>query len=304
MRYRPLGRSGSAVSTLTLNLGPEALAGGPARIRALVFAGLESGINVFHLTAADPILAEAVGDALNQIERNLVQVSVGIGRGDGRRKERDFSPEGLVGAIDEMLHASGLGWLDMVLLDQPEQTEMPQTALTALKAQRSAERVRMLGIAGDGAVMDAYVSTGAFDVMATPLHVNSPWSTRNRIRAAQDHDMAVLAYDYFPSELSSPKKAESLTTPKKGLFGLGGSNRQSRDPLKGAGTFAFLHQTHGWSAEDICLAFALTDPSIASVMVEAGSPERIEGLAAIPERDLPPGLAAQIEMARVRMASA
>ncbi|MFN3536975.1 MAG: oxidoreductase, partial [Brevundimonas sp.] len=45
-------------------------------------------------------------------------------------------------------------------------------------------------------------------------------------------------------------------------------------------------------------------PSIATVMVDARDSERIEALATVPERDLPPGLAAQIEMARVRMAAA
>lgn len=304
MRYRPLGRSGSAVSVLTLKIGSDALAGGPSRAQALVFAGLEAGINTFHLTAADPVLAEAVGAALAEVDRKLVQVSVSLGRGDGRRGGRDFSPEALTGAIDRILHVSGLGWLDLAMLDQPAEEEMPQTALTALKAQRAAERVRMLGIAGDGEVMDAYVSTGAFDVMATPYQVNSPWSTRNRIRAALERDMAVLGYDYFPAELNTVKKAETLHAPRKGLFGLGGGGRPPGDPLAGAGTFAFLHQTHGWKAEDICLAFALTDPSIASVMVDAVSADRIETLATVPERDLPPGLAAQIEMARVRMAAA
>lgn len=303
MRYRPLGRSGSAVSALTLKIGSEALAGGPSRARALVFAALEAGINTVHLTSADPVLAEAVGQALSQVDRKLIQVSVSLGRPDARRGGRDFSPEALTGSIDRILHASGLGGIDLALLDEPAEDEMPQTALNALKAQRTSGRIRMLGIAGDGEVMDAYISTGAFDVLATSYHVNSPWQTRHRMRAALERDMAVMAYGYFPEELDTAKKAETVHAPKKGLFGLGGG-RPRHDPLAGAGTFAFLHQTHGWSAEHICLAFALTDPSIATVLVDAQDSERMEALAAVPERDLPPGLAAQIEMARVRMAAA
>ncbi len=302
MRYRPLGRSGSAVSALTLKIGSDALAGGPSRAQALVFAGLEAGINTVHLTSADPVLAEAVGQALSQVDRKLIQVSVSLGRPDARRGGRDFSPEALTGSIDRILHASGLGWIDLALLDEPGEDEMPQTALNALKAQRTAGRIRMLGIAGDGEVMDAYISTGAFDVLATSYHVNSPWQTKHRIRAALERDMAVVAYGYFPEELDTAKKADTVHVPRKGLFGLGG--RPKHDPLAGAGTFAFLHRTHGWSAEHICLAFALTDPSVATVMVDASDGERIEALAAVPERDLPPGLAAQIEMARVRMAAA
>jgi aryl-alcohol dehydrogenase-like predicted oxidoreductase len=304
MRYRPLGRSGSAVSVVTLKVGSEALAGGPSRAQALVFAALEAGINTFHLTSADPVLAEAVGHALSEVDRKLIQVSVNLGRADGRRGGRDFSPEALTGAIDRTLHASGLGWIDLAMLDEPGEDEMPHTALNALKAQRTAGRIRMLGIAGDGDVMDAYVSTGAFDVLATSYHVNSPWQTRHRMRAALERDMAVMAYGYFPTELDTAKKAETVHAPKKGLFGMGGGGRPKHDPLAGAGTFAFLHQTHGWSAEHICLAFTLTDPSIATVLVDAPDAGRIEALATVPERDLPPGLAAQIEMARVRMAAA
>lgn len=304
MRYRPFGRNGSATSALTLRVGADALAGGPARVHGLVFAGLEAGINTFHLTTADPVLAEAVGQALSQVDRKLVQVSVGLGRFEGRRAGRDFSPESLTGSIDRVLHASGLGWLDLVLLDEPAEDEMPQSALTALKAQRASGRIRMMGVSGDGDVMDAYVSTGAFDVLATSYHVNAPWRTKLRTRAALERDMAVMAYGYFPRELDTVKKAEALHEPKRGLFGLGGGGRPKHDPLAGAGSFAFLHQTHGWDAEHICLAFTLTDPAVATVMIDSDSADRIEALAAVPERDLPPGLAAQIEMARVRMAAA
>ena len=43
----------------------------------------------------------------------------------------------------------------------------------------------------------------------------------------------------------------------------------------------------------------MTDPAISSVLVSARDAERLNALASVPERDMPPGLAAQIEMARV-----
>ncbi|MBP7649752.1 MAG: hypothetical protein KA744_07890, partial [Phenylobacterium sp.] len=70
------------------------------------------------------------------------------------------------------------------------------------------------------------------------------------------------------------------------------------EPLAGAGTYAFLHQTHGWSAEEVCLAYALTEPAFATVQVEQFRAEAIERLALITDKDLPTGVAAQIEMAR------
>lgn len=305
MRYRPFGGTGAAVSNLTLSLGAEALARGRAGLSELIFTALEAGVNSYHLENADPVLAEIVGEALGHVERRLVCVGMTLGVGDGRKKGfRDFSAEGLSGAIDRALHASGLGWFDVVVLDEPADDELPQASLIVLKAQRKAGHVRLLGVSGDAPVMDVYVSTGAFDVLYTPFHANVEWRIRSRMRAARERDMAIFTYDYFPESLSTERKAAGAgaAPKKKGLFGFGA--KPVEQGLANAGSFAFLHQTPNWKAEEICLAFTLTDPAIASVIVEAINPERMEALAAVPERDLPPGLSAQIEMARVGSAVA
>ncbi|WP_292084690.1 MULTISPECIES: oxidoreductase [unclassified Brevundimonas] len=305
MRYRPFGGTGAAVSNLTLSLGHEALGRGRAALSELIFTALEAGVNSYHLENADPVLAEIVGEALGHVERRLVCVGLTLGVGDGRKKGfRDFSAEGLSGSIDRALHASGLGWFDVAVLDEPADDELPQASLIVLKAQRKAGHVKLLGVSGDAPVMDVYVSTGAFDVLYTPFHANVEWRIRSRMRAARERDMAVFTYDYFPESLSTERKAAGAgaAPKKKGLFGFGA---KPVDPgLANAGSFAFLHQTTNWKAEEICLAFTLTDPAIASVMVDAVNPERMEALAAVPERDLPPGLSAQIEMARVGSAAA
>ncbi len=304
MRYRPFGGAGAAVSNLTLSLGAEALGRGRAALSELIFTALEAGVNSYHLANADPALAEIVGEALGHVERRLVCVGVTLGVGDGRRKGfRDFSAEGLTGSIDQALHASGLGWFDVAVLDEPADDELPQASLIALKALRKAGHVKLLGVCGDSPVMDVYVSTGAFDVLYTPFHANVEWRIRSRMRAARERDMAIFTYDYYPESLSTERKAAGAGTPKKkGLFGFGA--KPVEQGLTNAGSFAFLHQTPNWNAESICLAFILTDPAIASVMVDALNPERMEALAVVPERDLPPGLSAQIEMARVGSAVA
>jgi aryl-alcohol dehydrogenase-like predicted oxidoreductase len=305
MRYRPFGAAGQAVSAITLSLGQRDIAAGPEAGRELIFSALEAGINSYSLETADPVLAEVLGQALKHVDRKLVQVSLTLGAGDGRRGSgRDFSAEGITAAIDRALHASGLGCFDMALLDEPVDHELPQSTLNALKALRATERVRLLGVSGEGEVMDTYVSTGAFDVLATPFHVNASWQIRSRLRAAREQDMAIFVYGYFPDSLNTAKKAATAhVEKKKGLFGFGGPKKKE-GPLAGAGTFAFLHQTSHWSAEAICLAYALTDPSVSSVLVEASDIERLNTLADVPDRDMPPGLAAQIEMARVSSAKA
>lgn len=305
MRYRPFGRSGSAISNLTMRLGASAVMRGPDYARQLIFQALEGGVNAYVLESADPVLAEIVGGALSVVERDLVTVFLTLGAGDGRRgSERDFSGEGLTQAMERVLNVSGLGWIDVALLDQPGEDELPQSALQALKALRSAGHIKLIGVAGDGPVMDAYVSTGAFDVLVTPYHANSSWQVRARIRAAREQDMAILASGFFPDSLARPRKPEAAFAPqKKGLFGLGGKTPAAteHDP---AGSFAFLHHMPGWSAEQLCLAYTLTDPSMSSAVIDIDTPERLAALIDTPERDLPAGLAAQIEMARVRSAAA
>lgn len=297
MRYRPFGASGAAISTLTLSLGVTNLARGVDAANDLIYSALEAGINAYRLETADPVLAEVVGQALSNVDRKLLNVSLELGAGDGRKgSARDFSAEGMTGAIDRCLHVSGLGWIDVAILEEPGEDELPQSSLNALKALRATQRVRFLGVSGESEVMDAYVSTGAFDVLATPFHVNVDWRIRSRIRAAREKDMAILAYDYFPSELDTEKKTIELNQPRKGLFGFG---KPKAAPVAQASTFAFLHRTPYWNAEEICLAHAMTDPAISSVLVTARDAERLNALASVPERDMPPGLAAQIEMARV-----
>lgn len=306
MRYRPFGPGGQAVSCLTLSLGARDIAGGPAAGRELIYSALETGINSYRLENADPVLAEILGEALRDVDRRLVQVSLTLGAGDGRRgSDRDFSAEGITHAIHRALNTSGLGCFDLAILDEPGDHELPQSTLSALKALRATERIRLLGVSGNGDVMDAYVSTGAFDVLVSPLHVNSPWQVRSRLRAAREQDMAILAYGYFPESLDTAKKAVAVQQPKKGgLFGFGGKPATREGPLAHAGTFAFLHRTNNWTAEAICLAYALTDPSVSSVMITASNIERLNTLAQVPDRDMPPGLSAQIEMARVAGAKA
>ncbi len=296
MRYRPFGRSGVATSAVCLSLTDAAARRGPEALRQLIYQGLELGINAYHLAGLDPDLPQVLGEALSVVERRLVFVSLQLGVGRGRLgTTRDFSPETLTGALDHVLNVSGLGHLDMVTLDDPGVDELPRASLEALKALRASGRVTMLGVSGDNDAMDAYVSTNAFDVLVTPYHLRSGWKERNRLKAATQLDMATVAYDWFPEELSTLKKTDEVSGNRiNRLFG----GSKEPHPLQGVGTYRFLHQTKNWTAEEICLAYTLTEPSVATALIECSDPQHLAALAAVPDRDMPPGLAAQVEMAR------
>lgn len=300
MRYRPFGLSGAAISNLTLSFGLDNLARGREAALHLLYSALEAGVNSYRLETADPVAAEVLGEALAHVDRKLVCVGLTLGVGSGREGERDFSAEGMTGAIDQVLRFSGLGLIDVAVLHEPGEHELPQSSLNALKALRATGRVKLLGVAGGDEVMDTYVSTGAFDVLLTPFDINADWKLRNRIRAAREQDMAVFAYDYFTDRRARPRGVQPPL--KKGLFGLGSAKHPPRPSKNDA--FGFLYRTPNWPAEAICLSYVLTDPTISSVIIRADDVERLEMLAATPERDLPPGLAAQIEMGRVTASAA
>ncbi|MBX7247464.1 MAG: aldo/keto reductase [Caulobacteraceae bacterium] len=297
MRYRPFGRSGVVVSAVTLVIGDDIIRRGQQRCSEMISAALDHGINAFHIETAQPDAAIALGQAVRVLERNLAFVSMRLGLGRGRTgMVRDFSAEALSAAIEQTLRISGLGYLDLVVLDDPGEEELPQRSLAALKSLRSAGRINLLGVAGVDDAMDAYLSTGAFDVLATPYGITSGWKERNRMRAAVEQDMAILAYDWLPDNLDTPKKADrTAPTVRRGLFG---KVFQEPDPFEGIGGYAFLHRTSNWTAEEICLGFTLTEPSVSSAWITPGDLNHLDALAEVPDRDLPPGLGAQIEMAR------
>ncbi len=291
MRYRPLGNTGMAVSAVSL-----VMTDNPARRPSdwvqMVYAAFESGINAFEVAGRHPALIDGFGEAIKAVDRNLVFVAWRLGWGSSPTGAavRDFSAEGLVGTIEAVVARTGLGYLDAAILDDPPADALSAQALDALKRLKDMGRVRLLGVSGASEATDAYISSRAFDLVATTFSITSGWKERLRLKAAIDRDMAVVGYGHFPEGLRDPK---SVAVPKPTLWG-----RQPASPLTGVGGYAFLHDTPKWTAEEICLAYAMTEPSLCTVQIAADRIDHVEALARVPDRELPPNVPAQIEMAR------
>ncbi len=286
MRYRPLGPGGAVVSAISLELTPDPKRPRPGDWTNLFYAALENGISTFELCAADAVLLDGAAQALASVDRRLAFVGLRLGRPTPSRR-CDFSPRGLMDEIGAALERTGLGYLDSVVLHEPAADELTPESVQALRQLKSAGTVRFIGVAGEDDSVDHHIASGAFDLVSTPFNLTSGWRERNRMRAAVACDMAVFGSRPFPKELHKQAQADAAkAAPSR------------RSPLAGSGTYAFLDRTRGWSAEDICIAYALTDPCLASVQIRPGAISHLEALAAVPDREMPPGLAAQIEMAR------
>jgi aryl-alcohol dehydrogenase-like predicted oxidoreductase len=289
MRYRALGNTGMAISAVSLSLADSTARRAKDWI-ALVYAGLESGINAFEVAGAHPFLIDGFGQAIKAVDRKLLFIAWRLGwvMTPSGAMARDFSAESLTATVETALARAGLEYLDAGILDDPAASELPPQALEAMKQLRETGRIRMLGVSGGDGATDAYIKTGAFDLIATTFNLMSGWKERHRLKAAIDRDMAVIGYGFQPDIARDQAQANKPT-----LWGRGEAH-----PLAGAGTYAFLDGTPQWTAEEICLGYALTEPSLCTVQVVADRVERIEQLAAVSERELPSNVPAQIEMAR------
>ncbi|MFZ4606711.1 MAG: hypothetical protein ACOYM5_10680 [Caulobacter sp.] len=271
MRYRPYGKSGHVVSAISLLL-DGAVRHSVRDWRTLIATAMDHGVNGFEIAGDAPALIEAVTAAFADMERDLLFIA--------------WRPHGLPAepghAIEALLARTGLGYLDLINFD-----DVPP-APDVLERIRMMRWVRSWGLTSDDEDTDLLIARGAFDCLTTCYSPVSGWRERNRLKAAAERGLAVIARNVWP-EAMQPK---AVLFKKPQLLG------RRKEPLAGIGGYSFLENTPGWTAEEICLAYVLTEPAVTTVRFEVDRIEHLTRLAEVPDRDLPTGVAAQIEMAR------
>jgi aryl-alcohol dehydrogenase-like predicted oxidoreductase len=279
MRYRPLGTSGMAVSALTMRLRGEHCPGDANRWVTAVHAAFENGVNSFEIIAPSAELLRGVAIAAEAVERRLICFSL--------RLPAQIQADDVFRLVEGVLKVTNLQFLDLVIADGDG--DLHNDVIWMLEDLRATGKIKRMGIAGQGDGIATHIGAGSFDVLVSPFNILSGWRERLRVRSAAERQMSVIGDDYYPEDarnIAEPKRVKRrwFSKPSYALAGLGSYN--------------FLHDTHAWKAEEICLGFALTEPALASVAVDIESAAHLESLAATTERDLPAAVAAQIEMAR------
>ena len=280
MRYRPFARTGMAISALSLSLDGDDMTRSAADWRDLIHAGFEEGINAFEIVRPTPILLSGVAEGASAVERRLLFVALRI----------DAAGEGaqLGVQVAGVIAETGLGTLDLLSVDAlpGEPRGMP----AAMRELKERGLVRSLGVAGACDALTPHVEAGAFDALITSFNIHSGWRERHMVRTALERQMAVIGVEPCPVD-AGPVADAAKVKPKPHWFA-------KRNPLAGVGTYAFLSKTPGWTAEQMCLGYALTEPSLATVQVVVEDAEHLTSLAEVTERDMPAAASAQIEMAR------
>jgi aryl-alcohol dehydrogenase-like predicted oxidoreductase len=175
-----------------------------------------------------------------------------------------------------------------VLLDG-EGASSPEDA-SQLHALRDQRQAGMVGVTcGRGGPSPDMLDAG-YDVLAMPFGLQSDAGLRKRLRAAVERNITLTGYDFFDVG-AAPISTEA---PK----GLGRLFKRAPAAIADTDAYEFLRRTPSWTAQEIALAYALTEPSLATIRVQTTDVATLDGLAKAVERELPAGAAAQIEMAR------
>lgn len=284
MRFRAFGSSGLSLSAISLVLRDPKGRMTEADWAALMRAGLENGVNSYEFCDPSPALLDAIGGVARLVERHLLFFSWRL---DCEGAET-LAADQVAVAVEGLIQRTGLVWLDAVFVD--ESTVVDEAKLHALAELRDQGRLRFLGVRGDGDGLEACIASGWFNCLATPYNVLSGWRERHRLKTASTRGMSIVGYDAYPASLAEAAKGPKLV--RSSIW------RRASDPQSGAGAYSFMGKTDGWTPQEICVAYALTEPSLSTVQVDAADPKRLAALAAVPERDLPSQVPAQIEMAR------
>jgi aryl-alcohol dehydrogenase-like predicted oxidoreductase len=291
VRYRPFGLNGQAMSVLTLALDRPGLKA--AAVTELVFSALECGINSFELQAGDMEAARGLRDGLAAVERSIAVVGLRL---SAAADPRFVSRDGAIAAIEGALDSGRFGRLDYVLVEGRTPNDLSPLLADTLAGASAAGRIRVAGLGGKRAFLDAHLNDPEFELIEAPFNLRSDWDDRNRVKRAAARGMTVIGCDYYPAPQVARRDAGA--EPRHGLlrFGLGGKERG----LEQSSAYAFLSLYQGWTAEEICLAYALTEPGLSSIHISAAGVRNLPALAAAPDREMPTGVPAQIEMARIQ----
>ena len=292
MRYRPFGRSGLALSTIGLRLSFDRLGNNHALMHRLIISGLENGINTYHFDSTDTGFLKSAAEAFSVVDRKLLFVSVNAHDAGHFPDRNTYALSPLKERLRGVIKDTGLIWIDLLNFAQPGATALPDDSLNFLHSLQKSKMLRYLGGAGETDDIADLIQSGEFNVIMTSFDIDSSWDKRRRIDDAMTRNMNVIAANFFPAMY----RKESDVVPKAARRGFFGG--KAKNPLAGAGTHAFLHQTPDWTPEQLCLGYALSQPSMSCILIDADSLEHLESLAEVPERHLPSSVPAQIEMAR------
>jgi aryl-alcohol dehydrogenase-like predicted oxidoreductase len=293
MRYRSFGDGGQSISTVLVSVDSQE----SATISDAFLSGcLALGVNAFEARLDDLTAIQALGRTLSSVERSMVVVGLRTPASESRFS-RDLTRETIIRQLQDALRNTGLRWIDYLIVDDPQQGELGPSFFMTVEAARQAKRLRYVGVSGDNVTISDVIESGGVQIYAAPYNLRCSQIVRKRMRQAEAASVMILGYDHYPEAIRKTQSAPAAAASGILRFlGLGGARRELAND---EGPYSFLNYVRNWTAEQICLSYSLNEPSLSAARIQASDLETIKGLVEAAERELPNGLAAQIELARV-----
>jgi len=170
--------------------------------------------------------------------------------------QQDFTPEYLEHAIDNSLRRLQTDYLDILYLhDVPLDIAQSSSVFHALDRVRRAGKVRYFGLsANDHAVLEYALKQSAVDVVQTAVHPGRPeplWVALSKLAAA--HIGVVANHVLDPDALESNSQ----------------ENAKHRRLLEAG-------RRYGLNARQLLISFAVSQPSVSSVLIGTTSHEHLK----------------------------
>ena len=270
MERRSLGRTG--LQTSRLGFGVSGVLGLKAfsakKTVRLICSAAEQGVTLFDTAPfyGDGEAERRLGLALARLKTEQLVIITKTGtREDGRgRKIKDFSPTAIRKDVEASRRRLGRDVLDILLLHGFPTVHELDPCLDTLQELKETGKVRAIGACCNGArVQDAAVRS-ELDVLMCPYNVLHP-EHGHAIAAAKTAGKGVigiapLAQGLYRKDFLMPRSLAGIWYAARALV-------KNRGALARAQKLKWLHETPGWDAPSLALAFSLANPHLDSAVM-------------------------------------
>lgn len=258
-----------------------------ADVRGIVERALENGINAFQIDSSDITFLSQISQVLKVVDRSILFVSMTARDDLGASHTAPLALPALKQRLAEAVRLPGLQRLDMVTFQSTEFRALPPEGHAFLRRLAETHTVSQVGVQVEPSDYLAVLDAGYPTAILTDFDVTATKNRRLMLQDANHRNLSVFAQNYYPARLIEGRQGESI---RDHLSSVHTGGVASTDK------YSFLTNENGWTAEEICLGFTLSQAQIVNVGVVARSPDHLEGLARVVGRTLPRALHAHIEL--------
>lgn len=297
MLYRNLGKTGLKVSALSMGCWPiagDAIWGPQDKTEAIaaLHAALDAGINFYDSAEGygNGYSEELLGEAFGAMRSKVIIASKVL--------PTHFSPDDMRASCEASLRRLRSDYIDVYYLHWPNHAIPVAETLAAMQTLRSEGKIRHMAVSNFG-VQDLTEALTYAPLSVNELPYNLLWrAIEFEIKPlCKQHNVSITAYMPLMQGLLAGKFASAADVPdsRARTRHFASTRAQSRhsEPGAEAETFAAIDAIRtiangaGMPMSELALAWTLSRPMIASVIVGVRNPAQVQANVAAIERKLP-----------------